>query len=146
MPSASLLFCCQNSNLASFSTNLKIVIKSFCFELSCPSGFQMTPDRRDCEDRNECLWQPCGHRGKCTNLDRGQTYLCECEQGFTCTNCTCDTYDPLREGRSISIGREAIAAIICCLLAYLSKYTFTYEFSSALNSCTFLQHSKILLR
>lgn len=81
----------------------------------------MTENRLECRDKNECIWQPCGHRGKCINLEHGLTYQCECEGGYTCTNCTCDNLGEWANGNTIGLGREAWAAIVLSILAYISK-------------------------
>lgn len=81
----------------------------------------MTENRLECKDKNECLWQPCGHRGKCINLENGHTYQCECEGGYTCTNCTCDNLGEWGIGNTIALGKEAWAAIILSVMAYISK-------------------------
>ena len=81
----------------------------------------MTENRLDCRDKNECLWQPCGQRGKCINLENGLTYQCECEGGYTCTNCTCDNLGEWGIGNTIALGRGAWAVIIVCALSYMSK-------------------------
>lgn len=81
----------------------------------------MSENRLDCRDRNECLWQPCGQNGKCINLDRGQTYRCECDGGYSCQNCTCDNLGEWGYGNSIKLSLEAWIAIISCVLAYIRK-------------------------
>ena len=81
----------------------------------------MTENRLSCDDKNECLWQPCGLHGKCINLEHGLTYQCECDGGYTCTNCTCDNLGEWGIGNSISFGKEAWAAIFLSIIAYISK-------------------------
>lgn len=90
----------------------------------------MTGHRLGCEDKNECDWQPCGLNGSCHNIDKGRGWWCECPSDFSCTNCTCDgdIIGSQRE-RSVVLSGYALAVILSCLFAYLSKI-FYFVFRS----------------
>ena len=85
----------------------------------------MTEDGNECQDDNECDLHPCGPGGKCTNLDKGRGWYCDCP-AFKCNNCSCsgDLMGSQRD-RSIGLGVPAISIMILCLLAYLSKNWMT---------------------
>lgn len=82
----------------------------------------MTGNRLNCEDKNECEWNPCGLGGSCFNIDEGRGWMCHCPQGFKCNNCSCDgdivgsQIDPY-----LTFSVPAVAIIIACVLAQLSK-------------------------
>lgn len=92
---------------------------------SCPGGFEKTPNGTACKDLDECAYHPCGPGAKCHNIDQGHGWYCQCP-GFTCTNCSCsgDLGPGSVRDRSLGIGSNAIAIMILCLLAYLSKNSY----------------------
>ena len=114
--------------------------------ISCPSGFQMTDNRLGCNDKNECDYQPCGLGGSCYNLEDGLGWYCHCPQGFRCTNCSCDGENVgSQHDKSIGLSGNALAIMLLCLFAYLSKnircrISFRISFSSfiRMHECFFL--------
>lgn len=81
----------------------------------------MAGHRLECQDKDECVYQPCGLGGKCINLDYGYGWQCQCPERFTCTNCSCSEELDLLPARSFGITSGALAIILACLFAYLSK-------------------------
>jgi hypothetical protein len=78
----------------------------------------MTPDRKGCVDKNECLDSPCRNGGVCLNQDPRIRYRCICPDGFWGENC-----ELVQEGQKLKLGMGALAAILVCLLIILSEYT-----------------------
>lgn len=91
----------------------------FCLFLisSCGEGRIMTPDRKGCVDKNECLDSPCRNGGVCLNQDPRIRYRCICPDGFWGENC-----ELVQEGQKLKLGMGALAAILVCLLIILSKF------------------------
>lgn len=91
----------------------------------------MTPDRKGCVDKNECLDSPCRNGGVCLNQDPRIRYRCICPDGFWGENC-----ELVQEGQKLKLGMGALAAILVCLLIilsesrYLSRATFKTENNS----------------
>jgi len=83
---------------------------------SCGEGRIMTPDRKGCVDKNECLDSPCRNGGVCLNQDPRIRYRCICPDGFWGENC-----ELVQEGQKLKLGMGALAAILVCLLIILSK-------------------------
>ena len=83
----------------------------------------MTEDRYGCEDKNECIWQPCGRGGTCENIRGGRGWMCYCPDlgGQSCTNCSCDHPFGTLQKSSVFLGGEALAIILISLFAYLRK-------------------------
>lgn len=77
----------------------------------------MTPDRKGCVDKNECLDSPCRNGGVCLNQDPRIRYRCICPDGFWGENC-----ELVQEGQKLKLGMGALAAILVCLLIILSEY------------------------
>lgn len=103
---------------ALFSSSSLIYI--FVNTFSCPPGSQITANRLDCEDRNECDWHPCGRGGKCYNIPNGGGYYCDClVDNFRCDNCTCDEGPRLQRQAAIGIGNDAILIIVLCIVFYM---------------------------
>jgi len=94
-------------------TNL---VSNFCTFYSCGEGRIMTPDRKGCVDKNECLDSPCRNGGVCLNQDPRIRYRCICPDGFWGENC-----ELVQEGQKLKLGMGALAAILVCLLIILSK-------------------------
>lgn len=86
-------------------------------------GFAPTEDRLDCEDKDECLDEPCGYAGSCTNLPNGQGHTCLCHDSLQCHNCSCfDVGTGARmTNTSLALGLEALLIILSCLVVYLRK-------------------------
>ncbi len=76
----------------------------------------MTPDGKGCEDRNECLDNPCINGGTCINRDTNERYTCICPGGFSGSNC-----ELMQEEQILRLSMGALAAILVCLLIILSK-------------------------
>ena len=76
----------------------------------------MTPDGKGCEDRNECLDNPCLNGGSCMNKDNTERYKCACTAGFSGANC-----ELMQEEQILRLSMGALAAILVCLLIILSK-------------------------
>ena len=76
----------------------------------------MTPDGKGCEDRNECLDNPCLNGGSCMNRDKNERYKCVCASGFAGANC-----ELMQEEQILRLSMGALAAILVCLLIILSK-------------------------
>lgn len=84
----------------------------------------MTEDRLSCEDKDECLDEPCGYAGECVNLPEGRGHTCLCREGsLECHNCSCvDVGAGARmTNTSLSLGLEALLIILACLAVYLRK-------------------------
>ncbi|XP_076017840.1 delta-like protein 4 [Genypterus blacodes] len=55
------------------------------FRCKCPPGFEETSH---CEHKKlTCADTPCFHGGKCAEQGNGQSYVCECQAGYTGLNC-----------------------------------------------------------
>jgi EGF-like domain len=76
----------------------------------------VTPDGKGCEDRNECLDNPCINGGTCINRDTNERYTCICPSGFSGSNC-----ELMQEEQILRLSMGALAAILVCLLIILSK-------------------------
>jgi hypothetical protein len=76
----------------------------------------VTPDGKGCEDRNECLDNPCINGGTCINRDTNERYTCICPGGFSGSNC-----ELMQEEQILRLSMGALAAILVCLLIILSK-------------------------
>ena len=86
------------------------------WEFRCPRGQRVTPDGKGCEDRNECLDNPCLNGGSCLNKDNTERYKCQCTAGFSGANC-----ELMQEEQILRLSMGALAAILVCLLFILSK-------------------------
>jgi hypothetical protein len=76
----------------------------------------MSPDSKDCTDKDECLDLPCLNGGTCVNLDPHLRYRCTCPDGFWGENC-----ELIQEGQTLKLSMGALAAILVCLLIILSE-------------------------
>lgn len=77
----------------------------------------MSPDRKGCVDRNECLDLPCANGATCVNLEPRLRYRCICPDGFWGENC-----ELIQEGQTLKLSMGALAAILVCLLVILSEH------------------------
>ncbi|CAH1960185.1 unnamed protein product [Acanthoscelides obtectus] len=82
--------------------------------LSCGEGRAMSPDSKDCVDKDECLDLPCLNGGRCVNLEPRLRYRCDCPDGFWGENC-----ELVQEGQTLKLSMGALAAILVCLLIIL---------------------------
>lgn len=92
----------------------------FAFPLckySCGEGRIMSPDNKDCMDKDECLDLPCLNGGTCINLEPKLRYRCNCPDGFWGENC-----ELIQEGQTLKLSMGALAAILVCLLIILSEH------------------------
>ena len=80
----------------------------------CPRGQRVTPDGKGCEDRNECLDNPCLNGGTCVNRETNERYKCACTTGFSGANC-----ELMQEEQILRLSMGALAAILVCLLIIL---------------------------
>ncbi|XP_076325233.1 neural cadherin isoform X1 [Tachypleus tridentatus] len=90
-------------------------------ECRCPVGFEVSEDRLQCLDENECLTKPCGYGGHCYNRPHGKGYYCECPSGWSCENCTCSE-DEVGSKLSVpllGLGIDALAIIVASIAVYL---------------------------
>lgn len=87
----------------------------------------MSPDTKDCTDKNECLDSPCLNGGTCINQDPRLRYRCACPEGFWGENC-----ELVQEGQTLKLSMGALAAILVCLLIILSKSALVPLLTSAL--------------
>lgn len=76
----------------------------------------MSPDSKDCMDKDECLDLPCLNGGTCVNLEPRFRYQCQCPDGFWGENC-----ELIQEGQTLKLSMGALAAILVCLLIILSE-------------------------
>lgn len=84
---------------------------------SCGEGRIMSPDNKDCMDKDECLDLPCLNGGTCINLEPRLRYRCHCPDGFWGENC-----ELIQEGQTLKLSMGALAAILVCLLIILSEH------------------------
>ncbi|XP_068904356.1 neural-cadherin isoform X10 [Tenebrio molitor] len=84
------------------------------YECTCGEGKIMSPDSKDCTDKDECLDLPCLNGGTCVNLDPHLRYRCTCPDGFWGENC-----ELIQEGQTLKLSMGALAAILVCLLIIL---------------------------
>ncbi|XP_035701024.1 neural-cadherin isoform X3 [Folsomia candida] len=84
------------------------------YECACGEGMVMSPDEKRCEDRNECLDNPCLNNGVCSNREVPYRYYCECPPGYWGQNC-----ELYQEGQILTLSMGALAAILVCLLIIL---------------------------
>lgn len=77
----------------------------------------MSPDNKDCMDKDECLDLPCLNGGTCINLEPQLRYRCHCLDGFWGENC-----ELIQEGQTLKLSMGALAAILVCLLIILSEH------------------------
>ena len=52
---------------------------------TCPNGYSSPLGNTACEDNNECLQNPCGNHGSCSNTDG--SYVCVCDENYAGDNC-----------------------------------------------------------
>lgn len=76
----------------------------------------MSPDSKDCMDKDECVDLPCLNGGTCYNLEPRLRYRCHCPDGFWGENC-----ELIQEGQTLKLSMGALAAILVCLLIILSE-------------------------
>ncbi|XP_045472649.1 neural-cadherin isoform X1 [Harmonia axyridis] len=84
------------------------------YECTCGEGRVMSPDNKDCMDKDECLDLPCLNGGTCINLEPQLRYRCHCLDGFWGENC-----ELIQEGQTLKLSMGALAAILVCLLIIL---------------------------
>nr|CAH7741799.1 unnamed protein product [Callosobruchus chinensis] len=84
------------------------------YECTCGEGRAMSPDSKDCVDKDECLDLPCLNGGRCVNLEPRLRYRCDCPDGFWGENC-----ELVQEGQTLKLSMGALAAILVCLLIIL---------------------------
>lgn len=78
----------------------------------------VTSDGKDCIDDDECVSeQPCLNGGSCINLPNGQGYECICPTGYIGIHC-----NAVREEKVMQLSVAALALIVFCIFAVLSKY------------------------
>lgn len=77
----------------------------------------MSPDNKDCMDKDECLDLPCLNGGTCINLEPRLRYRCHCPDGYWGENC-----ELIQEGQTLKLSMGALAAILVCLLVILSEH------------------------
>lgn len=82
----------------------------------------MSPDRKGCMDRNECLDLPCANGATCVNLEPRLRYRCICPDGFWGENC-----ELIQEGQTLKLSMGALAAILVCLLVILSEHIVIFQ-------------------
>ncbi|KAJ8965457.1 hypothetical protein NQ317_001462 [Molorchus minor] len=76
----SALWCENNTNAVAQSACLNISLPDFVH--SCGEGRVMSPDSKDCTDKDECLDLPCLNGGTCINLEPKFRYRCDCTDGY----------------------------------------------------------------
>ncbi|KAF5298417.1 hypothetical protein FQR65_LT01195 [Abscondita terminalis] len=84
------------------------------YECTCGEGRIMSPDSKDCMDKDECLDLPCLNGGTCINQEPRLRYRCICPDGFWGENC-----ELIQEGQTLKLSMGALAAILVCLLIIL---------------------------
>ncbi|KAJ3633105.1 hypothetical protein MTP99_010075 [Tenebrio molitor] len=102
------------------------------YECTCGEGKIMSPDSKDCTDKDECLDLPCLNGGTCVNLDPHLRYRCTCPDGFWGENC-----ELIQEGQTLKLSMGALAAILVCLLIIL-RYKFHRNGCVNDNECMWL--------
>lgn len=111
---------------------------------SCGEGRVMSPDNKDCMDKDECLDLPCLNHGTCINQEPRFRYKCICPDGFSGENC-----ELAQESRTLKLSMGALAAILVCLLIILSEQHYrsiaTPIFSNFLDGNT-LAHKNFSLK
>ncbi|XP_045130739.1 neural-cadherin-like isoform X2 [Portunus trituberculatus] len=83
--------------------------RSIC---SCGTGRRLVG--RNCEDVDECLWQPCLHGGTCVNQRPG--YLCLCGPAHAGDHCQWGTHVPNPSALAAPATLAGIAATLVVLL------------------------------